>query len=207
MIESIENAPDAGVFEFDYLFVGDSVNLRPDGSMTVAYFDTCVVETFQGGVVRMRRDGARTARGGSSTKTVRPCQTAALALDTRATEAGVAVKRVDRLDNLLPLEAIKEVTVAAARPEFVWPRARMGGETATVSVYYLDAEPKTLIWQASVDGGRASYPQDAPPLERGMPYEVTVTFVDGEELSAVFSIDPELEIPPSPLASVVPLGL
>ena len=207
MVETIENAPDAAVFEFDYLYEGDRINLRPDGQMTVAYFDNCVVETFRGGVVRMRSGGARVTRGGSSTTTIRPCQTAALALDSQASEAGVAVKRVDKLGSLLPEEAISELTIAAPRPIFVWPRDRVEDGPATVRLYYLDATPKTLIWEAEVEGARIAYPEDAPALARGMPYEVVASFASGPDLTAVFSIDPELDLPESPLANVIPLGL
>lgn len=205
MVEFIADAPEANVFDFDYLYDGDRIDLRPEGQMTVAYFDNCIVETFEGGVVRMRDDGARTSRGGTSTTTTRACQTAALAIDAEATEAGVAVKRVD--DSLLPQEAINELTIAAERPSFIWPRERTRGEAVTVSVYYLDAEPKSLLWQTQLTGVRADYPEDSPALERGMPYEVVVSFSRGDDMTAVFSIDPDLELPVSPLTSVIPLGL
>ncbi len=205
MVEFIADAPEATVFDFDYLYDGDKIDLRPEGQMTVAYFDNCIVETFEGGVVRIRDDGAKTSRGGTSTTTMRACQTAALAIDSEATEAGVAVKRVD--DSLLPQEAINELTIAADRPSFVWPRERTRGEPVTVSVYYLDAEPKTLMWQTQLSGVRADYPEEGPEFERGMPYEVVVSFSRGNDLTAVFSIDPDLELPASPLTSVIPLGL
>ncbi|WDI30165.1 hypothetical protein PUV54_09355 [Hyphococcus flavus] len=205
MVELISDAPEATVFDFDYLYKGDKVDLRPEGQMTIAYFDNCIVETFQGGVVRMRDDDAKTSRGGTSTTTMRACQTAALAIDSEATEAGVAVKRVD--DSLLPEEAINELTIAAERPSFVWPRERTRGEPVTVSVYYLDAEPKTLLWQTEVNGVQVAYPEGGPALERGMPYEVVVSFSRGDDMKTVFSIDPDLELPASPLTSVIPLGL
>lgn len=207
LVEFIADAPEASVFDFDYLYDGDKIDLRPDGQMIIAYFDNCIVETFQSGVVRIRDEGAKVSRGGSSTQTVRPCQTAALALNTEATEAGVAVKRVDKLGNLLPEEAIKEITIAEARPRFVWPRERTRGNPVQVRLNYLDAESKALVWETETAGAQIAYPDDAPALERGMPYEIVVSFSRGDDLKAVFSVDPGLELPASPLSNVIPIGL
>lgn len=207
LVELVADAPAAAVFDFDYLYDGDKIDLRPDGQMIIAYFDNCIVETFNRGVVRIRENGARVSDGGQSTQTMRPCQTAALALNTEATEAGVAVKRVDKLGNLLPEEAIKEITIAMDRPRFVWPRERTRGEPVKVTLNYLDAETKTLVWEAETAGAQIAYPADAPALERGMPYEVVVSFSRGSNLKTVFSIDPGLELPASPVANVIPLGL
>lgn len=207
LVELVADAPAATVFDFDYLYDGDKIDLRPDGQMIVAYFDNCIVETFRSGVVRIRDDGARVSDGGQSSQTMRPCQTAALALSSEATEAGVAVKRVDKLGNLLPEEAIKEITISMDRPRFVWPRERTRGEPVKVSLHYLDAESKTLVWETETAGAQVAYPADAPALERGMPYEVVVSFSRGGDLAAVFSIDPGLDLPASPVANVIPLGL
>ncbi len=207
MIELIMDAPAASVFDFDYLYAGDTVDLRPNGQMTVAYFDNCIVERFRGGVIRIRKDGAEVSNGAQSAPEMRACQTAALAIDTEATEAGVSVKRVDKLKSLLPPEALKEVTVAAARPRFTWPRSRTHGKPVHVTVNLLEASPKTLVWQSDVEGAQVAYPADAPALIRGLPYEIVVSFDRGADLVAVFSIDPDLALPVSPLTSVIPLGL
>lgn len=207
LVEMVADAPAATVFDFDYLYKGDKIDLRPDGQMIISYFDNCIVETFQSGVVRIRDNDAKVSDGGQSTQTMRPCQTAALALNSEATEAGVAVKRVEKLASLLPEEAINEITIAMDRPRFVWPRSRTRGEPVHVSLLYLDAESKTQIWETDITGAQVAYPDDAPALVRGMPYEVVVSFDRGADLTAVFSIDPDLELPVSPLANVIPLGL
>ncbi len=207
LVEEVSDAPAAIIFDFDLLYKGDKIDLRPSGRMTISYFDNCIVETFQGGLVRIRDNGAKVSDGGQSSQSTRFCQTAALAIDTEATEAGVAVKRVEKLASLLPEEAMQEITIAEARPRFVWPRARMRGAPVHVSVYYLDAESKTVVWEADVEHGQTLYPDDAPALERGMPYEVVVDFERGSDLMQVFSIDPELALPASPSSNVIPVGL
>jgi len=207
LVEYIADAPAANVGSYDYLFDGDKVDLRPNGQMVIAFFDNCIVETFLRGVVKIRDEAAKATKGGSSSQTVRPCQTAALALSARATEAGAAVKRQDKAGSLLAPEAIKEVTVAVERPTFVWPRERARENPVSVKIHYLEAEPKTVIWETETIGAQLPYPEDAPALERGMPYEVVVSFKRGDDLTAVFSIDPGLELPVSPLSRVIPLGL
>jgi hypothetical protein len=70
----------------------------------------------------------------------------------------------------------------------------------------LDSDPPRIVWHGKVDGNHLAYPADAPPLAIGIPYEVRVTAEDEEPVSAVFSIDPDLEGPDTALARVVPIG-
>ncbi len=94
-----------------------------------------------------------------------------------------------------------EWTVKATRPTFKWARA---GD-ATVVVVDLDADPDTPVWTARVNGSHIDYPADAPPLEVGPPYRVSVT-MGGEMLSTDFSIDPDLGGPDTVTSRVVPVG-
>lgn len=203
LVEYIADAPEAEVEAFDYVYDGDKIDLRPEGEMVLAYFHNCEVETFTGGLVRVRDDGSKVNRGGASSIEDRPCQTAALALSDEAREAGVAVKRVTPF----PEEEWRELTVATAQPNFIWPKTKRGKGEATVSLYYLDAEPAELVWQGTAANHYMGYPADAPALTPGMPYMAIVSYKDKAAASAVFSIDPDLELPAGVLTSAVPLGL
>lgn len=201
LVESVEGAAKAGVEAFDYVYPGDQVDLRPGGVLRLAYFRACLVDTFRGGVVRIAKDGAKT-RGGETSRAARPCGTAALAVAGDGREAGVAVKRVTPFQGT----GWRELAVSAERPTFVWPKSQAAGE-AKVRVYFLDAAPKTLVWSGSATQARLAYPEDAPALAPGMPYEVAVEAPGGGVFSGVFSIDPGLGAPDGLLNTVVPLGL
>ena len=197
-------APAAEIGAFDYLYDDDKIDLRPDGVMRIAYFDSCIVETFTGGVVKLdKKKEAKISKGGVSNREARPCQTPALALSNEAKEAAAAVKRVSPFDE----GEWREISIATTTPRFVWPHEKEAGKTATVSIYLLEADPAELIWQGEAAGNSLVYPEDAPALETGLPYRVAVA-IDGKEQNAVvFSIDPDLEMPDGVLTTAVPLGL
>lgn len=200
LVESIEGAARADIAAFQYVYDGDKIDLRENGVLTLAFFDSCEVSVFTGGVVKLDDDGASVSKGGSVQSFMRPCQTSALALREEASEAGAAVRRVTPFGG----EDWREISVAASRPIFIWPEAGEGDYQ--VSVYYLDADPVRLVWQGPFENGLA-YPQDAPALENGMPYRVVIERNGKEKVSAVFSVDRGLELPESPLTSAIPLGL
>lgn len=203
LVEHVDAAPDGGVQAFDYVYENDKIDLRPNGTLTIAYFDRCVVETITGGVVRMKDDGIKVTKKGVSTQTERPCQTASLMLSEEAREAGVAVKRVTPF----PEEEWREITVATERPTFIWPVDDDEDESLTLSVLLLEADPVEVVWEAPAEGTFLTYPDDAPSLTPGLPYQVTVSQDGDIQTSAVFSIDPALELPDGPLTTAVPLGL
>jgi len=203
LVEHVDAAPDGGVQAFDYVYENDKIDLRPNGTLTIAYFDRCVVETITGGVVRMKDDGVKISKKGVSTQTVRPCQTASLMLSDEAREAGVAVKRVTPF----PEEEWREITVATERPTFIWPVDDDESESLTLSVLLLEAEPVEMVWETPAEGTFLTYPDDAPPLTPGLPYQATISQDGDVQTSAVFSIDPALELPDGPLTTAVPLGL
>ena len=124
-------------------------------------------------------------------------------LSEEAREAGVAVKRVTPF----PEEEWREVTVATERPTFIWPVDDDESESLTLSVLLLEAEPVEVVWEAPAQGTFLTYPDDAPALMPGLPYQVTISQDGDVQTSAVFSIDPALELPEGPLTTAVPLGL
>lgn len=203
LVEHVNAAPEAGLSAFDYVYENDKIDLRPGGEISLAYFDRCEVETFSGGVLKLKTDKVKISKGGVSTKKARPCQTAALMLSEEAREAGVAVKRVTPF----PEDEWREISIATAKPTFIWPSPEDEEGPAAVSVHLLEADPTELVWRGDADKHYMAYPDDAPPLMPGLPYKVTITY-DGETVtSAVFSIDPGLDLPEGALTTAVPLGL
>ena len=201
LIEDLQNAPDAEVQPFDYAYKGDKIDLRPDGQMVLAYFGSCAVETITGGKVKMRDDNAKLSDGAVSSISTRPCRTAELALDEDARELGAAVKRAS------PYEADiwDEVALNTTTPWFKWPYEKKAKGEVTLSVYDADAPEEILIWQTVATDDYVAYPTDAPVLVEGRPYRVVASYPKKYSFSAVFSIDPALEMPESPLNSLVPL--
>ena len=194
----------AEIGDFDYLYDDDKIDLRPNGELRIAYFDSCVVETITGGIVKLNKDKeAKVSKGGVVKREMRPCQTAALALSDESKEAAAAVKRVSPFDE----REWREISIATMTPRFVWPHAEDDGRVATVSIYLLEADPAELVWQGEADGHSLVYPEDAPALETGLPYRVAITVDGKEQNAAVFSIDPGLEMPDGILTTAVPLGL
>jgi hypothetical protein len=202
LVEHVD-APEAEVQPFDYVYANDKIDLRPGGELRLAYFDRCIVETFTGGVIKLKNDDVKISKGGASVQEARPCQTAALSLSADAREAGVSVKRVSPFSG----KDWQEVSIAVMTPRFIWPRYKEAETGASVSVYLLEADPVQLVWQGAADGNYLVYPDDAPGLIPGLPYRVIVSFGPKHQTSAVFSIDPQLELPDGLLTTAVPLGL
>ncbi len=201
IIESIENAPNAGVDFLDYVYPEQTIDLGPRGTLVLSYFDSCLVETVRGGEITVR-PGASEVRGGRVSSKKVPCQGTQMFVTAELSEAGATVNRVgeEYLDDW------SEWTVTAMRPTFKWDQGGQLG-ASLVSVLDVEADPPRMIWHGQVAGDRLQYPQDAPALEVGWPYKVQVTRPDGREPSAYFSIDPDLELPNLALSGVVPLRL
>jgi len=203
LVEHVNASLETGLAAFDYVYENDKIDLRPEGELSLAYFDRCEVETFTGGILRLKTDRTKISKGGVSTKKVRPCQTSALRLSKEAREAGVAVKRLTPF----PKEEWREVSIAINNPTFIWPRSENESGSASISVILLEANPVELIWRGNAKNHYLIYPDTAPRLMPGLPYEVTISYDGGDDMSAVFSIDPGLELPEGILTSAVPLGL
>ncbi len=201
LIELIEGAPDSDLQNFDYVYNKTQIDLRPGGKAVLAYFDTCEVETFTGGLVKIKKDGAKPSKGGTSVKHSRPCRTAKVALSKAAKEAGASVKRVSpfRAENW------QEWALNTFHPLFKWPTDNKRKGPVQVTVYFADADPMHLVWQTSTADTYLTYPEGAPALTIGMPYRVVVKYSKGKSSEAIFSIDPALELPSSPMNRLVPL--
>ena len=99
LVESITDAPEAEFSAFDYVYRKDKIDLRPGGVVMLSYFDTCVVETVRGGVVKLTEDSAKISKGGQSSKSQRPCQSGQLVVTAEMAEAGAAIKRLSPFES------------------------------------------------------------------------------------------------------------
>jgi len=193
LIEKITNAPKSDLQDFDYAFEGDKIDLRPIGQIVLSYFDSCMVETVTGGQVKIKQDGAKVTKGGTSNIHQRICRSANVALDDDAKEAGVSVKRVSPF----PADEWQEYALPSPHPIFKWqpPKNAKDTDVTTIKIFYMDANPSRFLWQGTTQGSYLAYPDDAPAFDTGMPYRAVAELVNGDTVSGVFSIDPNLEIP------------
>ncbi len=200
LVESIAVAPEAGVETMDYVYIDQTVDLGAEGVAVLAYFDSCVRETVTGGRVSIGRDRS-TVSGGKIESETLACRGAVPIIVADASEAGAAVKRIT------PFNAAewREWTVKSRQPIFKWERED-GEEPVFVVVAYLDSEPFRLIWQGISTDTYLTYPEDAPPLEAGMPYLVQIQHPNGRQVSAVFSVDPWLDVAHNAANRIVPLN-
>ncbi len=198
LVEAVENAPDAGVRFLDYVYPGKVIELGSGGIVTLSYFDTCLTETITGGRVKVVR-GASDVEGGQVDVKKFPCQGRQMVVTAETSEAGATVSRVTPFAD----QDWAEYTVNTPNPVFKWPATE--GVT-TLRVLDMDFEPPRLVWEGQVQGSHFAYPADARPLEVGFPYQIQVSPPGTEPILAMFSIDPDFDLPATALARVIPLG-
>ena len=198
LVEAVENAANAGIGFMDYIYPGKVIELGDGGKLTLSYFDTCLTETIAGGRVTVGKGASGVAGGQVSAKKF-PCQRAQMVVTAETGEAGATVSRVTPFAG----QDWAEFTVKTPQPVFKW-RAASGA--ATLKVMDMDAEPPRLIWQGQVQGGHFAYPADAPKLKIGVPYQIQVSPAGATTIVAMFSVDPDLDVPDTVMARVVLLG-
>ncbi len=198
LVEAVDNAPDAGVGFLDYVYPGKVIELGSGGTLTLAYFDTCLTETIKGGRVTVARGASDVEGGAVSTKKV-PCQGGRMVVTAETSEAGATVSRITPFSG----QDWAEYTIKTPNPVFKWPAA---SGAVLLKVLNMDADPPAVVWEGKVEGSHFAYPADAPTLQVGFPYQAQVTRSDAPTIAAMFSIDPDLEVPDTVLARVVPLG-
>lgn len=198
LVEAVENAANAGVGFMDYVYPGKVIELGNGGKLTLSYFDTCLTETITGGRVTVAK-GASDVDGGQVSAKKFPCQRARMVVTAETGEAGATVSRVTPFAG----QDWAEFTVKTPEPVFKWRAA--AGATA-LKVLDMDAEPPKLIWQGQVEGGHFAYPADAPKLKVGVPYQIQVSPPGSATIIAMFSVDPDLDVPESVMSRVVLLG-
>jgi hypothetical protein len=195
VVEAVENAPNAGVQFLDYVYKDQSIRLG-QGSLELSYFDSCLKEFVRGGTVTIGEGSSQVSGGTVRTEKV-PCQGQQMFVTEETSEAGATVTRIAEQDS----GEWAEWTVKSMTPTFKW---RSAGSDV-VGIYDMDSEPPRLVWSGNGENGTLNYPSDAPPLEIGFPYEVRVNLSDGATIKALFSVDPELDIPDTALSRLVPV--
>lgn len=197
MVEGIENAPNAGVTFLDYVYADQKIDLGANGKVVLSYFDTCLTETIVGGRVTVAPGASEVEDGQISVKAF-PCQGAKIVVTAETSEAGATVNRVTPFDG----QNWSEWTVKTAQPLFKWPASE--GKTF-VRVFDMDLEAPEMIWQGEAKSSHLTYPASAPKLQIGRPYRVQVSRMGAASIAAIFSIDPDLDIPDSLMSRVIPV--
>ena len=199
IVESVEGAPKAGVAFLDYVYPDQVIELGRNGVIVLSYFDSCLVETVQGGRLTVQPGASKIAGGRVTTEQV-PCQGTQMFVTAATSEAGATVTRLSTDDQ----DNWSEWTTKSQRPVFKWQHSAAAG-AAKVTVFYMDAAPPKAVWQTESEGGHVAYPEVAPELAIGLPYRVEVRLPGGGKVAALFSIDPDLDVPDTAMSRVVPV--
>lgn len=187
------------VREMDYVFAKQTISLGPKGAVTMSYLSGCLTEVIQGGVVTVASTGSKVAGGKLQTKTTPGCRAATPVVLASASEAGATVNRITPFSNA----NWNERALKSASPVFKWDKA-LGA--VTLRVKDMDKEGEPVIWQGGSDQDWAAYPAGAVRLAPGEPYKVEALAGDKVVASALFSIDPALDVADSLANRVVPLS-
>ena len=199
MVESVANAPKAGVEFLDYVYPGQVIDLGRQGVVVLSYFDSCLIETVLGGRLTVQPGASKVSGGKVSVEQV-PCQGTRMFVIAGTSEAGATVNRISEQEE----DDWSEWTVKNPRPIFNWsPSAKTG--RAKVTIFDMDQEPPKRIWQTRAAGNHVTYPETAPELEIGWPYRVEVRLPGGGKVTALFSVDPDLDAPDTAISRVVPV--
>jgi hypothetical protein len=195
LVEDVKSAPGAGVDFMDYVYPGQRIALGAHGQLVLDYLQNCRVETIRGGTVSIGTTESM-VQGGQVHASTRACDPKKFAATTQTAEAGAAVKR---LETPFDRRAWSETTLKSAKPIFRW-QAAAGPVTVTV----VDQDSKQVVWSAQTSKNYIEYPARGPALQPGIPYGIEVSG-SSAKLGGRFSIDPDLELPDTPLNRTVPV--
>jgi hypothetical protein len=184
----------------DYVFAGQTFSLGPKGVVTLSYLSGCLTEVIQGGTVTVSPTGSRVAGGRLQTRATPGCKTAKPIILANASEAGATVNRIT------PFTGVNwdERTLKSGPPVFKWDKAL--APSGLVRVKDMDKDGQPVLWQAATTQGWAAYPSTAAPLAPGEPFKAELVVDDKVVASALFSIDPTLDVANSVANRVVPLS-
>lgn len=192
-------SPKAPVQAMDYVFAKQSINLGPSGRLTLSYLSGCLTEVIQGGVVSVDLGGSTVAGGKRQARSTPGCRTAKPIILASASEAGATVNRVTPFSDA----RWDERALKSGRPVFKWDKA-LGA--VTLRVRDMDTAGEPVLWEASFSDGVATYPPNGARLVTGEPYKVEALSGQKVVASALFSIDPALDVADSLANRVVPLA-
>jgi hypothetical protein len=193
-------SPGAPVRAMDYVFAGKTIALGPKGTMTMSYLSGCLTEVIVGGTVTVSANGSRVAGGKLTNRATPGCKAAHPVILASASEAGATVNRITPFTGL----NWDERELKGGPPVFKWD-ASVG--PVTVRVKDMDKAGEPVVWQASATADWMAYPaKGAAALAPGAPYKAEALAGDKVVASALFSIDPALDVADSLANRVVPLS-
>ena len=186
------------VRQMDYVFAKQSFNLGPKGAITLSYLSGCLSETIQGGVVTVSANGSKVTGGKLQTKAAPNCHPPKPIILASASEAGATVNRIT------PFTGVNwdERELKSGPPVFKWDKS-FGA--VTIRVKDMDKDGQPVIWEAQASQDWVAYPAQQAPLARGAPFKVEAVAGGAVVASALFSINPALDVADNMANRVVPL--
>jgi len=170
---------------FEQVMIGQTIPLGAQGHLKISYYQSCLLETIDGGTVTIGSFSSKVEGGRiATTQDTKGCHTTQVATTASTAESGAVIERVVAFD---PRDWT-EATVSTQHPVFQ-PAGALAGPVR-VRVLMLDDPAPKLIWEGKLKALPAAYPASAPALATGLPYRVELQGADGSISSTTFSIDP-----------------
>jgi hypothetical protein len=187
------------VRQMDYVFAKQTISLGPRGAITLSYLSGCMSEVIQGGTVTVGPAGSRVAGGKLQTRAMPNCHPPKPIILASASEAGATVNRIT------PFTGVNwdERELKSGPPVFKWDK---GVGPVTIRVKDMDKDGQPVVWEATSDQDWVAYPAKQAPLARGEPFKVEAVAGDRVVASALFSINPALDVADNIANRVVPLS-
>jgi hypothetical protein len=197
VVDAVSGA--ATVRQMDYVFAKQTFSLGPKGAVTLSYLSGCMSEVITGGTVTVEPTGSKVVGGRLQTRATPGCRTAKPIILASASEAGASVNRIT------PFTGANwdERELKSGPPVFKWDKA-LGA--VTIRVKDMDKDGQPVVWQAAATQDWIAYPAREAPLARGAPFKVEAMAGDRVVASALFSINPALDVADSMANRVVPLS-
>lgn len=194
--------PGAPVQVMDYVFAKQTIKLPAKGKISLSYMTGCLTETFTGGTITVGEKDA-TVAGGVRTQALRPgCKPPHPIVLASASEAGAAANRIT------PFTGVDwdERALPPGAPVFKWDTAKHAGVTL-IRIRDMEQPGEPVIWEGpATKAGWIAYPTAAAKLAAGEPYKAEAVAGGSVVASALFSIDPALDVSDSMASRVVPLS-
>ncbi|MBS0333504.1 MAG: hypothetical protein JSS35_12115 [Proteobacteria bacterium] len=193
--------PGAPVQVMDYVFAKQTIKLPAKGKVSLSYLNGCLTETITGGTITVGLKDA-TVAGGVRTQSQRAgCKAPNPIVLASASEAGAAANRIT------PFSGVDwdERALPPGAPVFKWDAAKVAGVTA-IRIRDMDKPGEPVIWEGPTTKTWLAYPPAAAKLAPGEPYKAEAVAGGSVVASALFSIDPALDVSDSMASRVVPLS-
>lgn len=183
----------------DYVFAKQTIGLGAAGKITMSYLSGCLTETIQGGTVTVALGGSKVAGGKVLPKTTPGCKAAKPVVLASASEAGATVNRITPFSD----GNWNERALKTGQPVFKWDQA-LGA--VTIRVKDMDKEGEPVVWEATPTADWIAYPvKGGARLAPGEPFKAEAVSGGKVVASALFSVDPAIDVPDTMANRLVPL--